>query len=164
MPATPSNGARMRRRCAVASARASLASATSRLAALSSTDRWLMNPWATSSWLRLWLARAIDNSARLCCTWARGNWSSSCTSSCPLRTRCPSLKLSCVMRPLISGRSTTLRRERKLPTASASSRMVIWRTLVASTITGFAGPCAPGLAAALPCGAGAPARADRAGD
>ena len=117
----PSNGATMRRRAAVARASASLACDTCRFAALSSTDRWLMKPCATSSWLRLWLAWAIDSSAWACCSCARGSWSSSCTSSWPRRTRSPSRKLSCVTRPLTSGRSTTLCRERRLPTAWASS-------------------------------------------
>ena len=59
----PSNGATMRSRAAVARASASLACATCRFAALSSTERWLMKFCATSSWLRLWLACAIDSSA-----------------------------------------------------------------------------------------------------
>jgi len=157
----PSNGARMRSREAVACASASFAWATSRLAALSSTERWLMKPWATSSWLRLWLAWAMDSSAWACCTWARGNWSSNCTSTWPWRTRWPSVKLSWVMRPLTSGRSTTLRRERRLPTASASSRSAIWRTGVASTATtrpappGPPGPRAPVEEAFPPAGADA---------
>jgi hypothetical protein len=56
MPVMPSNGAKILQACGRGCDRANLACATSRLAALSSTDRWLMKFWATSSWLRLWLA------------------------------------------------------------------------------------------------------------
>ena len=59
----PSNGAVMRSRSTVALASDSLACATSRLAALSSTERLLMKFCAISSWLRLWLAWAMDSSA-----------------------------------------------------------------------------------------------------
>ena len=147
MPVTPSKGATMRRRAAVACDKASLACDTCRLAALSSTDRWLMNPCPTSSWLRLWLAWAMDNSAWLCCTWARCNWSSNCTSNWPLRTRSPSRKLSWVMRPPTSGRITTLWRDRRLPTAWASSARDTTWTFAASTAGGRAAGPAPDAAA-----------------
>ena len=151
MPTVPSNGAIIFKRAAVACDKASLAWATCKLAALSSSERWLMKFCATSSWLRFWLAWAIDSSARLCWTCASGNWSSNCTSNCPLRTRWPSLKLSCVMRPLTSGRNTTPRRERKLPTAWVSSVSLSTSTRATSTDGGL--PTAPAPAGPLdaPC-------------
>ena len=151
MPATPSNGATMRNRAAVARARASLACATCKLAELSSTERRLMKFCATSSWLRMWLASAIDSSARACCCWANGNWSSSCTISWPRRTFWPSRKLICVTRPLTSGRSMTLWRERKLPTAWASSASRTTSTRPISTAGGRAAPLtAPAAGVAAP--------------
>ena len=133
----PSNGARIFSRAAVALASESLACATCRLAALSSSERWLMKPCATSSWLRFWLASAIDSSAWLCWTCASCSWSSNCTSTWPFLTRWPSVKLSCVMRPLTSGRSTTPRRERRLPTACVSSVNRTVSTLATSTVGGW---------------------------
>ena len=57
--------------------------ATSRLAALSSTARWLTKFCATSSWLRCgWPARCRP-AASACCSCACCSWSSSCTSSWP---------------------------------------------------------------------------------
>ncbi|UUZ66122.1 hypothetical protein LP417_28885 [Polaromonas sp. P1-6] len=56
------------------------------------------------------------------------------------------------MRPLTSGRSTTLRRERKLPTACMSSMSRVTSTLATSTDGGLP----PGMPLAAPC-LGAPA-------
>ena len=153
MPATPSKGATIFSRARVARASASLASATCRLAALSSTARCAMNFSSTSSWLRLWFARAMETSASACFTCAIGNWSSSCTSSWPRRTRWASPKLICVTRPDTSGRSTMLWRERRLPTACASS-VILWvstrATSTAGARPGALAPPAAGLALPLP--------------
>jgi hypothetical protein len=116
-----------------------------------------MNCCSTSSWLRLWLARAIDSSASACFTCASGSWSSSCTSSCPRRTRSASRKLIFVTRPDTSGRSITLWRERRLPTVAVSSVTRCSSTRATSTdgtrVEPFgagapAGAPAPGVAAA----------------
>ena len=153
MPARPSKGATIFRRAAVARARASLASATWRLAALSSSVRRLMKFCATSSSLRLLLAIAILSSAWACWIWAMGNWSSNWTSNWPFLTRSPSRKLSWVMRPLTSGRKTTLWRERSEPTVCDSSTRFMRSTLATSTV-GFPPPLPPPAdALAAPCGA-----------
>ncbi|ODS68483.1 MAG: hypothetical protein ABS38_06550 [Acidovorax sp. SCN 68-22] len=105
------------------------------MAALSSRVRWLTKPCATSSRLRWSLARAIDTSACACATCARGSWSSSCTSSAPLRTRWPSRNPRATTRPATSGRSTTLFCERRLPTACTLSTRSRCCTVATSTLT-----------------------------
>ena len=67
MPATPSKGAMIFSR-ARWPAPAKLGFGHRRLAELSSTARWAMNFSSTSSWLRRWLARAIETSASACFT------------------------------------------------------------------------------------------------
>src|SRR3990167_257718 len=140
-PTVPSNGAVMRMRCRRACASATWASATCRLAWLSSSTRCATKFSATSSWLRLKLARAIESWAWAWLSSARCSTSSSCTSNWPRRTRAPSAKAICATRPLTSGRSVTLWRERSVPTAWASSWMRKALTRVTST---------PGMPAAPP--------------
>ena len=126
-----------------------MACATSNAAALSSTVRALMKFCEAKSWLRLWLAWAMDNSALLCATWAMGSWSSNCTNNCPCLIRSPSLKFNCVMRPPTSGRTITLRLDLRFPTAWVSSTKRITSILLTSTLGALppAGAEAPALGA-----------------
>ena len=148
----PSNGARTAMRARRAWAKASCAWATFRLAALVSSACCARNFSVTSSWVRLKLASAMASWACICWRSASCSWSSNCTRICPLRTGPPSLKLSAVMRPTNSGRSITLWRARKLPTAWASSRNACTATLATSTPTtrDAPEPVPDGLAALLP--------------
>ena len=136
MPTVPSNGARIAMRERRAQESASCASATCKLAAVSSSTRCATKFCATSSWLRFRLAWAIDTWARACLISARCKTSSSCTSTWPLRTRWPSVKPSCLTRPGTSGRSITLWRERRLPTDCASSCRAMRSTFATSTPAG----------------------------
>jgi hypothetical protein len=121
-------------RASVARASDSLASATCRLAALSSTARWAMN-FCFHQFLVALVVGAGDGEFGL--------------GLLDLRLRqlvvqlhqqlaaahavSASRKLICVTRPDTSGRSITLWRERRLPTAWASSDSLAISTLAAST-------------------------------
>ena len=141
IPTTPLNGATMRMRSRRAHDKLTCASATCRLAALSSNTLCATKFCDTKSWLRLWLALAIESCAKDCCTSARCSVSSSCTNTWPELTRAPSPNPRYKMRPATSGRIITFWRERKVPTASASSRNSIFLTLTNSTPTAL--PPAP---------------------
>ena len=143
MPTTPLKGATMRMRSKRAHDKLTCASETCKLAALSSKTLWATKFCDTKSWLRLWLALAIESCASDCCTSARCKVSSSCTSTWPTFTRAPSPNPNDKIRPATSGRIITFWRERKVPTASASSRNNIFLTLTNSTPTALP-PAPPG--------------------
>ena len=156
MPTVPSKGAMIAMRDKRAHESANWASVTCRLAALSSSTRWATKFWATSSWLRLKLASAIDTCALACLISARCRVSSNCTSNWPLRTTAPSEKPISRTRPGTSGRIITLWRERSEPTDCASSRKLTRSTLATSTPAALgaeaeaAGPDAPTEGGAAP--------------
>ena len=138
-----------------AQASASCASATCRPALLSSSTRCATKLCESNSWLRLRLAWAIDTWACACLISARCSVSSSCTSTCPLRTAAPSAKPISRTRPATSGRIMTLWRERKVPTDWASSCNRARSALATSTPATRGAVPAPADAAAA--GLGAPA-------
>ena len=132
-----------------AQASATWASATCRLAPLSSSTRWATKLCATSSWLRLRLAWAIDTWACACLISACCKMSSSCTSTWPLRTRRAVGKADArFTRPATSGRNITLWRERKVPTDCASSCRRARSALTTSTPAARGRPAPPGAGAA----------------
>jgi hypothetical protein len=147
MPAAPSKGATMVMRASCALASATCACATSSAAAFWSSALRLTKFCATSSRLRSRLVRAMPACAMACCSCACCSVSSSLTSNWPRRIRWPSENPSFTTRPLTSGRTITLCRERNVPTAWASSSSVAVSTLPTSTTAGPVGRAASGAAA-----------------